>query len=40
MEVDEILERYAHVEREDILAAVDYAAKRIAKEEIIVEVAA
>jgi len=40
MEIDEILEQYPHLQREDILAALDYAAKTIANEEIIVEVAA
>jgi len=40
MQIDEILEQYAHVETECILAAVDYAAKTIANEEIIIEVVA
>jgi len=40
MEIDEILEQYPHLEREDILAALDYAAKTIANEEIIVGAAA
>jgi len=39
MEIDEILEEHPHLEREDILAALDYAARTIANEEIIVEVA-
>ena len=40
MEIDEILEQYPHLERDDILAALDYAARTIANEEIFVEVAA
>ena len=40
MQIDEILEQYAHLEKECILTAVDYAAKTIADEEIIIEVVA
>jgi uncharacterized protein (DUF433 family) len=36
MSVDEILAEYPHLNREDVLAAIDYAAKTIAGEEIIV----
>ena len=36
MSVDEILAEYPHLQREDILAALDYAAKTIANEEIII----
>ena len=36
MTVDEILDEYPQLERLDILAAMDYAAKSIAQEEIIV----
>ena len=36
MSIDEILAEYPHLQREDILAALDYAAKTIANEEIIV----
>ena len=40
MGIDEILEQYPHLQRGDILAALDYAARTIANEEVIVEVAA
>ena len=36
MSIDEILSEYPHLQREDILAALDYAAKTIANEEIII----
>ena len=36
MSIDEILTEYPHLQREDILAALDYAAKTIANEEIII----
>jgi len=36
MSIDEILAEYPHLQREDILAALDYAAKTIANEEIII----
>jgi uncharacterized protein (DUF433 family) len=36
MSIDEILAEYPHLTREDVLAAIDYAAKTIAGEEIIV----
>jgi uncharacterized protein (DUF433 family) len=36
MSVDELLAEYPHLNREDVLAAIDYAAKTIAGEEIIV----
>jgi uncharacterized protein (DUF433 family) len=35
MSIAEILSEYPHLQREDILAALDYAAKTIANEEII-----
>ena len=36
MSMDEILTEYPHLQREDILTALDYAAKTIANEEIII----
>ncbi len=36
MSIDEILTEYPHLQREDILAALDYEAKTIANEEIII----
>jgi uncharacterized protein (DUF433 family) len=36
MSIDEILAEYPHLTREDVLAAIDYAAKTIAGEEIVV----
>ena len=36
MSVSEILEEYPHLEREDILAAIHYAAQTIANEEVFV----
>ena len=36
MSISEILEEYPHLEREDILAAIRYAAQTIANEEVIV----
>ncbi len=36
MSVDEILEEYPHLTHKDVLAALDYAAKTIAGEEIVV----
>ena len=36
MSIDEILTEYPHLQLEDILAALDYAAQTIANEEIIV----
>jgi uncharacterized protein (DUF433 family) len=36
MSIAEILSEYPHLQREDILAALDYAAKTIANEEIII----
>ena len=35
MSVDEILKEYKHLKREDILEALDYAAKSIKREDII-----
>ena len=42
MSMEEILAEYPHLEREDILAAIEYAAKTVANEEIFlpIEVAA
>jgi len=34
MSIEEILEGYPHLKREDILAALEYAAKRLSHEEI------
>ena len=36
MSVDEILAEYPHLAREDVLAAINYAARTIADEEIVV----
>jgi uncharacterized protein (DUF433 family) len=36
MSVDEILAEYPHLTREDVLAAINYAARTIADEEIVV----
>jgi uncharacterized protein (DUF433 family) len=36
MSIDEILTEYPHLTREDVLAAINYAAKTIADEEIVV----
>jgi uncharacterized protein (DUF433 family) len=36
MSMDEILAEYPHLTREDVLAAINYAAKTIADEEIVV----
>jgi len=36
MSISEILEEYPHLEREDILAAIRYAAQTIANEEVFV----
>ena len=36
MSIDEILAEYPHLNREDVLAAINYAAKTIADEEIVV----
>jgi len=36
MSISEILEEYSHLEREDILAAIRYAAQTIANEEVFV----
>ena len=35
MSIDEIIKEYTHLKREDILDALDYAAKTIKREEII-----
>lgn len=36
MDISEILEEYPRLEREDILAAIEYAAKTLANEQIII----
>jgi uncharacterized protein (DUF433 family) len=36
MSIDEILAEYPHLTREDVLAAINYAARTIADEEIVV----
>jgi len=36
MSISEILEEYSHLEREDILAAIRYAAQTIANEEVFI----
>ncbi len=38
MSIDEILAEYPHLTREDVLAAINYAARTIADEEIVVTV--
>lgn len=40
MSIPEILEEYPHLKREDILAAIRYAAQTVANEEVIVAVEA